>query len=73
MRTGKRMANKYSGIVINFKKLPGVLYFEDKELGPNLLVIRVQPMPVFFLSLIVKNRELRKLLFPYLMDFVMIP
>ena len=49
MRTGKRMPQKYSEIVISFKKLPGVLYFKDEKLDPNVLVIRVQPdAGVFF-------------------------
>ena len=43
LRTGKRLPRKYSEIVIQFKKLPGVLYFKDNDLDPNILVIRVHP------------------------------
>ena len=43
LRTGKRLMRKYSEIVIQFKKPPGVLYFEDTRLDSNILVIRVHP------------------------------
>src|SRR5699024_9196534 len=34
LRTGKRLPQKYTEIVISFKSLPGVLYFGQEELGP---------------------------------------
>lgn len=44
IRTGKRMPNKTTKIVIEFKSLPGILYFKDiKGIEPNLLIIEVNP------------------------------
>lgn len=50
IRTGKRMGTASGEIVIQFKDLPNILYFEDKEIqDPNLLVLRIQPnVGVFF-------------------------
>lgn len=44
IRTGKRLGKSSSKIVIQFKDMPNILYFKDKERQePNLLVIRIQP------------------------------
>jgi len=44
IRTGKRLANKSTEIVIQFKSLPNILYFQDNNIQePNLLVLRIQP------------------------------
>jgi glucose-6-phosphate 1-dehydrogenase len=50
IRTGKRMGTGSAEIVIQFKDLPNILYFKDKEVQePNLLVLRIQPnVGVFF-------------------------
>jgi len=50
IRTGKRLGNYGAEIVIQFKDLPNILYFEDSNIQePNLLVIRIQPnVGVFF-------------------------
>lgn len=50
IRTGKRLGTKSAEIVIQFKELPNILYFQDKDIQePNLLVIRIQPsVGVFF-------------------------
>jgi glucose-6-phosphate 1-dehydrogenase len=49
VRTGKRLAMNSAEIVIQFKKLPNILYFEEQLQEPNLLVIRIQPkVGVFF-------------------------
>ena len=50
IRTGKRMGTGSAEIVIQFKDLPNILYFKDKEVqDPNLLVLRIQPnVGVFF-------------------------
>ncbi|NLP34722.1 MAG: glucose-6-phosphate dehydrogenase [Clostridiales bacterium] len=50
IRTGKRMGTSSAEIVIQFKNLPKILYFKDKEVqDPNLLVLRIQPnVGVFF-------------------------
>ena len=45
IRTGKRLAGSSAEIVVQFKALPNILYFEDEKnhQEPNLLVIRIQP------------------------------
>ncbi len=50
IRTGKRLGTKSAEIVIQFKNLPNILYFKDRNIQePNLLVIRIQPsVGVFF-------------------------
>ena len=49
VRTGKRLGIHSAEIVIQFKELPNILYFEDVLQEPNLLVIRIQPkVGVFF-------------------------
>lgn len=50
IRTGKRLGIHAAEIVIQFKSLPDILYFNnDNEQEPNLLVIKIQPnVGVFF-------------------------
>jgi len=44
IRTGKRMGQQSGEIVIQFKEMPGVLYYKDVyEQTPNLLCIKFQP------------------------------
>lgn len=44
IRTGKRMAEKSTKIVVEFKDIPMNLYYENKDdKHPNLLVIHIQP------------------------------
>jgi len=43
LRTGKRMAERRSEIVIQFKPVPHSVFGEDTKLNPNRLVIRLQP------------------------------
>ncbi len=44
LRTGKKMPKKSTQIIIQFKPLPGILYFKEyKNLLPNLLIIKIQP------------------------------
>ena len=44
IRTGKRLAKQSGEIVIQFKEMPGVLYYKDVyEQTPNLLCIKFQP------------------------------
>lgn len=69
MRTGKRMPQKYSEIVISFKKLPGVLYFKDEKLDPNVLVIRVQPDAGVFFKFNAKKPGTDETIVPVSMDF----
>lgn len=69
LRTGKRMPYKYSEIVITFKKLPGVLYFKDKKLDPNHLIIRVQPDAGIFIRFNAKKPGTDQTILPVSMDF----
>lgn len=69
LRTGKRLPQKYSEIVISFKKLPGVLYFEKEDLGPNVLVIRLQPDEGIYLQFNAKRPGTQSLIQPVSMDF----
>ena len=50
IRTGKRLGSYGAEIVIQFKNMPNLLYFNDNNIQePNLLVIRIQPsVGVFF-------------------------
>ena len=47
LRTGKRMPARYSEVVIQYKKAPNMLFKEGRErrkdMGPNRLVLRIQP------------------------------
>ena len=43
IRTGKRLGRYGAEIVIQFKDLPNILYFKDRNQEPNILVIRIQP------------------------------
>lgn len=44
LRTGKRMAEKTTSIIIEFKSMPEILYFKEYEgMQPNILEIRIQP------------------------------
>lgn len=44
IRTGKRMTEKSTQIIVEFKDIPMNLYYKDKEeKHPNLLVINIQP------------------------------
>jgi glucose-6-phosphate 1-dehydrogenase len=44
IRTGKRLKEKHTKIVIQFKDIPMNLYYQpDQTLNPNLLVIHIQP------------------------------
>lgn len=69
LRTGKRLMRKYSEIVIQFKKLPGVLYFQDARLDSNILVIRVHPDEGVYLRFNAKQMGTNSLIVPVSMDF----
>jgi glucose-6-phosphate 1-dehydrogenase len=43
IRTGKRMVEKSTKIVVQFKDLPMNLYYKEKLMHPNLLIIHIQP------------------------------
>lgn len=44
LRTGKRMPEKTTNIIIEFKSMPEILYFKEyKGMQPNILRIQIQP------------------------------
>ena len=43
VRFGKRLAKGATEIAIQFKNIPPVLFSRDIDIGPNVLVIRIQP------------------------------
>jgi len=56
IRAGKRMNTKSTEIVIEFKKLPGINYYtEFDKIGPNLLVLKIQPVEGFFFRINAKK------------------
>lgn len=61
LRTGKRLAKKYSEIVIVFKKMPTNLFEEsNNNLSPNKLIIRLEPNPKIKINFISKVPGLNK-------------
>lgn len=70
IRTGKRMKNKSTEIVIQFKSIPRVLYGKELEnISPNLLVIRVQPREGIFFQFNTKKPGTENIIIPVQMDF----
>ncbi|MCL6445439.1 MAG: glucose-6-phosphate dehydrogenase [Alicyclobacillus sp.] len=70
IRTGKRMARKSTEIVIHFKDMPKHLYFnQDGNLGPNLLVIRVNPVEGMYIQLNAKRPGTDGTVIPVAMEF----
>lgn len=43
LRTGKRMSDRYSEIVINFKRVPHNVFPSGKKIDRNKLIMRLQP------------------------------
>jgi glucose-6-phosphate 1-dehydrogenase len=74
IRTGKRMAAKSTEIVIQFKDMPKHLYFnETGDLGPNLLVIRVNPVEGMYLQLNAKRPGPEGSVVPVAMEYSQAP
>lgn len=70
LRTGKRMALKSTEIVIQFRDMPRDLYFNrDGQLGPNLLVIRVNPAEGMYMQLNAKKPGTEGSVVPIAMEF----
>lgn len=56
IRAGKRMNNKSTEIVIQFKKLPGINYYKEfNNIPHNLLVLKIQPEEGFFFQINAKQ------------------
>ncbi|WP_035172034.1 glucose-6-phosphate dehydrogenase [Caldanaerobius polysaccharolyticus] len=70
LRTGKRLADRSAKIVIQFKQLPGILYFKEYgPLEPNLLVIWIQPREGVYLQFNAKKPGQKYSIIPVHMDF----
>lgn len=70
IRTGKRMPVKSTEIVVQFRNMPKHLYFnQDGSLGPNLLVIRINPIEGVYLQLNVKRPGTDNVVVPIAMEF----
>ncbi|HEY5563622.1 MAG TPA: glucose-6-phosphate dehydrogenase [Clostridiaceae bacterium] len=70
IRTGKRLKSKFTGIVIEFKKVPKVLYGEtNRDLMPNLLIIKIQPEEGIYLQFNGKEPGSYNNIVPVTMDF----
>lgn len=69
IRTGKRMKKKSTEIVVQFKSLHNILYYKEKELLPNILVIRIQPTEGVFFQFNAKEPGTQNNIIPVNMDF----
>ncbi|MFC7440912.1 glucose-6-phosphate dehydrogenase [Laceyella putida] len=70
VRTGKRMGAKATEIVIQFKEMPKNLYFnKNNDLGPNLLVITINPDEGIHMVLNTKKPGSDNQIIPIAMEF----
>ncbi|MCP8617303.1 glucose-6-phosphate dehydrogenase [Salirhabdus salicampi] len=70
IRTGKRMTEKSTKIVIQFKELPMNLYYkEEDQMHPNLLIIHIQPDEGISLVLNGKKVDATGLTTPVKLDY----
>lgn len=69
IRTGKRMPKKSTEIIIQFKSIEDILYFKEKQLQPNMLVIRIQPREGVFFQFNAKEPGTQQNIIPVQMDF----
>lgn len=70
IRTGKKLPVKSTEIIVQFKPLPGILFFkENGGLTPNLLVIKIQPEEGVFLQFNAKKPGTVNKIIPVQMDF----
>jgi glucose-6-phosphate 1-dehydrogenase len=71
VRSGKRLKKRFTEITIQFKQVPHLLFEEaiEEEIGPNALVLRIQPDEGVRLKFHTKNPGTRMCLRDVLMDF----
>lgn len=70
IRTGKRMPEKVTEIVIQFKELPKRLYFnKNDDLTPNLLIFRINPKEGITLLLNAKKQGADNQVVPVGMEY----
>lgn len=71
LRSGKRLKHRFTQITIKFKKVPHLM-FKDvfaEEIGPNAIIIRIQPDERIQLKFHAKNPGSRVCLRDVVMDF----
>lgn len=69
VRTGKRLANGTAEIVVQFKNMPNILYFKDKDIQePNLLILRIQPNVGVYFQFNTKDYHAHSGIIPAKMD-----
>ena len=59
LRTGKRMPDKVTEIIIQYKALPHHIFGEGESAEPNLLIIRLQPNEGIEMTMVSKRQSLR--------------
>lgn len=71
IRTGKRLPAKLTEIVIQFKKLPEVLYAKEPSLilPANILIIKIQPQEGVYFKFNAKEPGMKNKIVPVNMDF----
>jgi glucose-6-phosphate 1-dehydrogenase len=69
VRFGKRLAKGATEIAIQFKNVPPVLFSRDADIGPNVLVIRIQPDEGISLRIQAKRPGTAVNIEPVKMDF----
>jgi len=69
VRVGKRLPKGGTEIAIHFKAAPGVLFNRDSAVGPNVLVIRIQPDEGISLRIQAKRPGASVKIEPVKMDF----
>ncbi|WP_018130652.1 glucose-6-phosphate dehydrogenase [Effusibacillus pohliae] len=69
IRTGKRMAQKVTEIVIQFKEMPNIYFNKNGDLSPNLLIIRINPTEGMYLLMNAKKPGADSEVIPVAMEF----
>lgn len=69
VRFGKRLAKGGTEIAVQFKNVPDVLFNRDTDVGPNVLVIRIQPDEGISLRIQAKRPGASVNIEPVKMDF----
>jgi glucose-6-phosphate 1-dehydrogenase len=69
VRFGKRLAKGATEIAVQFKEIPPVLFSKETEIGPNVLVIRIQPDEGISLRIQAKRPGTALAIEPVKMDF----
>ena len=70
IKTGKRLTQKSTEIIVEFKGGAHPVYLsENKNIMPNLLVIRIQPLEGIFLQFNAKRPGTDNIILPVQMDY----